>query len=516
MSESHIDELIITPALCEVVAVDTAEMHACVGKISSATHSIAGIIWRLQQVDQALANAHTVPGGAVSALPARHVLGTGFFRLGSIRAALERLSAELTTAAQRYHSAETSVWEQLRSATGSSRLWQETFGAGIPTVSQLLLAPPNAFLKALSDRHLTSSIDRPLAEYYSPKQRIAALFAGGPISFRQLTLFSPTSWLPLFPDFCRSAFGLSKALFPIADPGAPGINRAEGAGLARSLARVLHPGSDAVGGAAADGARTIEAVQAGLGYRTIELEKLPAEQVPGQRPVRSFSGSLAVMDELAIASGASPGEIRIDKVTSEAGTRSWQVFIPGGQGFDPAHAHSLLHTLSAVDGGATPSTAMILTALREVGAKKGEPIVMVGHSHGGITASALANNARVRAEFDIPMVLTAGSPLDRHELRPDTEIVALEHVEDFVPGLDGVELQARGGITTVSRALAASPNPEIAAGTGPAHGHDYPNYIDTAALADSHPQLAGARQRLESLIPDGRVETFRFRAEITR
>ena len=159
---------------------------------------------------------------------------------------------------------------------------------------------------------------------------------------------------------------------------------------------------------------------------------------------------------------------------------------------------------------------MVAAALREVGAQKGEPIVLVGHSHGGITASNFANDPRLRAEFDVPLVIAAGSPVDLHDIRPDTHVVSFEHTEDVITGVDGVQRQLKPGMTRVERTLADSSDPEIAGGAGIFHSHDYPNYIDTARLADEHPGLEHTRRRLAAIIPDGQVETYRFRAEITR
>src|SRR5699024_2905020 len=253
----------------------------------------------------------------------------------------------------------------------------------------------------------------------------------------------------------------------------PGLDRHQGTLLARELASVITPGGD-VGSAAAVGARAVDGVHAVFGHHRIFMQRLApkhADHDPTRAPVRTFGESIAVMEELEVGSSARPGEIRIDKVTSAEGEDSWQVFIPGGQGFDPGNVHSLLHTVSSVDSNPTPSAAMVTAAMRDAGVKKGERVVMVGHSHGGITARMLANYSRVRAEFDVELVITAGSPVDRHDIRPDTHVVSLEHTEDFVTGLDGVEWKSKPGMTRIERTLAESRDPEIAAGVGVHHSH---------------------------------------------
>lgn len=520
MGESaRVEELHITPELCAAVIVDPGELHANSHRLRSLAERLRSQLQLLEQVGDGLASAHTVPGGAVSAAPAQAALGLGVFRLRRLCVTIEHLAAALGEVAHRYEEAERNISDRFRTGlSGGYQWWRDTFGTWLPSPIDPLLYPVNRFFTAGAQAQMQALTDHPLATLASPRMRIAAIFSAGVIRYNQLRALSPIGWFRLLPDSFGAATGLHRALSPIWDPNSPGIDRAGGAALARALSGVIAPGGD-VGDGAAVGARVVDAVHAGLGHRGIRMERIGPKHDDGdptRAPVRTFADSIAVMKELEIASGAQSGELRIDRVTSAQGEHSWQVFIPGGQGFDPRDVHALLHTVSSVDSNPTPSTAMVVAALREVGVKKGEPVVMVGHSHGGITGSMLANDPRVRAEFDIPLVITAGSPIDRHDIRPDTHVVSFEHTEDFVTGLDGVEWQAKPGMTRVDRTLGESSDPETAAGVGPVHSHDFPNYIETAELADNHPDLAHTRSWLEAVIPEGEVETFRFRAEITR
>lgn len=518
MGGSRVEELHITPAMCAALVVEPEEIFAGARRLEQLSGRLGGYANALHDADRALAHAGTVPGGALSAAPARLALALALPRLYALTREVDRLSAAVRTAGERYEEAELSAMQSFQlGLTSGVALWRELNGGWIPQIWDPG-APMRRFFHAAGDHHLNQVTQRPLHTYPHPRVTIAALFSAGAVRFRQIRALSPAAWFHLLTDLHGTGRHLGKALRPIVDPNAPGIDRAEGALLARSLSRVL-TNSGEVGDGAALGARGVEALHSALGHRRIRMVQIPAKADDAdstRAPIRSFSDSIAVMEELKVGEGTESGELRIDRVTSQEGEVSWQVFFPGGQGFDPGNVHSLLHTLSAVDGGATPSMTMALAALREVGVKKGEPIVMVGHSHGGITATVLANNPRVRAEFDIPLVITAGSPTDRIDIRPDTHVIALEHTEDFVTGLEGVEWQAKPGMTRVERTLAESFDPEISAGVGVYHSHDYPNYIDTARLADEHPDLSHQRGMLEALIPEGEVETFRFRADITR
>lgn len=516
---ARVEELQITPEICAAVMVDSQELRASGEMLVAVSTQFRAHVGALESVDAALNHAYAVPGGAVSAAPVKAAVGMSIHRLRLLVYEVERLGAAAVRAAERYEDTEQTAWQRFSAGVhAGAGWWQRQFGTPIPMPLDPLLAPANRFLTAMSDTHMQALTAHPLALLTSPQQRIAAIFSSGMVRYNQLRGLSPMGWFRLLPDSIRAGRGLTRALAPITDPAESGLNRAEAAVFARALSAVIVPGGD-VGDGAGAGAAVVRTIHAGLGHESIRIDRVEpkhADRIRDRSPVRSFEESIAVMEELEVASGASPGEVRVDRVTSAEGEHSWQVFIPGGQGFDPRNVHSLLHTVSSVDSQPTPSAAMVVSVLRTVGAQKGEPIVMVGHSHGGITASMLANDPRVRAEFDVPLVITAGSPVDRHDIRPDTHVVTLEHTEDFVTGLDGVSWQAKPGMTRVDRTLGESSDPGAAGGVGPIHSHDYPTYIDTARLADAHPELEHTRSHLKALIPEGQVETFRFRADITR
>lgn len=67
----------------------------------------------------------------------------------------------------------------------------------------------------------------------------------------------------------------------------------------------------------------------------------------------------------------------------------------------------------------------------------GERVMAVGHSQGGIIAAALASVPLKDVGFDVDRVLTMGAPARRFKLRPGVKMVAIEHLQDIVPALDG-------------------------------------------------------------------------------
>src|SRR5699024_2277526 len=149
------------------------------------------------------------------------------------------------------------------------------------------------------------------------------------------------------------------------------------------------------GGSIKDGAkeitRAMSVVHGISGHKGVKIERIPPKHADADRdrkPVRTFEEAIGVMEELDPGQGADYGEISIDKIITDDGQTSWQVFLPGAQALNPENVHSLLNSPTAVDTELTPSMEMVAQALREVGATKGQPIVMVGHSHGGVTGSA--------------------------------------------------------------------------------------------------------------------------------
>lgn len=308
---------------------------------------------------------------------------------------------------------------------------------------------------------------------------------------------------------------LGKAVHGLIKPESNGINRQEGALLARSMTNVLNPGDDVSDGAMVVGSMVNQG-HVRSGHHGVEIERVgkPAKAKESSHPNRSMADSLAVMEELAGDEDTDLGLIRIDRITDTNGERAWQVYIPGGQGFDLSDVHSLLNSPNTVNAKVTPSAIMVTAAMKQAGVKKGENVVMVGHSHGGITASKLANDSQVRQHFDIPLVVAAGSPIDQHKIRSDTHVISLEHTEDFVPGLDGVAQGHKPGLTRVERTLTDSHDPKIAQGKGIHHTHDYPNYVDTAARADDSVEVARHSPTIEEIIPDGHVERFYYRGRI--
>lgn len=106
------------------------------------------------------------------------------------------------------------------------------------------------------------------------------------------------------------------------------------------------------------------------------------------------------------------------------------------------------------------------------------PVMLVGHSLGGIAAAGLASSPRFTAEHQVTHVMTMGAPVGRMPVPAETQVLSLEHTRDPVPRLDGQRNPDRATWVTVTR---------DAHGDGVVRAsqtHDVRGYVDTAALVD--------------------------------
>jgi pimeloyl-ACP methyl ester carboxylesterase len=135
----------------------------------------------------------------------------------------------------------------------------------------------------------------------------------------------------------------------------------------------------------------------------------------------------------------------------------------------------------------------ILAAMHRAGIGAHEPVLLVGHSLGGMEAAAILARG---SDFDVTHVVTAGSPTAQVDGFPaGSHVLSLEHRGDVVPLLDG------------------SPNPDSVQQTtvifdaGDGRGgvvaqHEYPAYVAGAAAADASADPS-VREQLHSLRAHG-------------
>ncbi len=141
--------------------------------------------------------------------------------------------------------------------------------------------------------------------------------------------------------------------------------------------------------------------------------------------------------------------------------------------------------LALMTGRLPDAAAMVAAALEADGAQPGDPVMLTGHSLGGIVATALAGNANFTARFNVAAVVTAGSPTGRIDLPTTVNAIHFEGTRDIVPGLDGTPNPDTPTRVTVHHDARESELPELGgAGEDIGSAHHLDTYGQSARLVD--------------------------------
>lgn len=155
-------------------------------------------------------------------------------------------------------------------------------------------------------------------------------------------------------------------------------------------------------------------------------------------------GDLA--DEVAAAYDKSPDheQLLIRRVTQADGSSAWVVSIPGTAQWwprssaDPADLGGNLLIMAGLPSSLYPAVATCLTsAMRQAGVAPGtEPVMLVGHSQGGIVAARMAQDRDFSERFDVTEVVTFASPVTGMDLPDGINGLDISNQGDGVPRLD--------------------------------------------------------------------------------
>ena len=198
---------------------------------------------------------------------------------------------------------------------------------------------------------------------------------------------------------------------------------------------------------------------------------------------------LSAVGALYPEGGGALGTVGVQRLERPDGSRAWVVAIPGtqtgGLGWG-ANPMDMATNLRLMAGAADDGTELVARALAQAGVRRGEPILLAGHSQGGMVAMALAGSASFAARYDVAAVLTAGSPVAAQVVPATTPVLHLEHRQDVVPALDGRPSPALPNRTTAIRDLQVSADlgdRTAARAPGPAHKLD--TYVRTARVVSA-------------------------------
>jgi pimeloyl-ACP methyl ester carboxylesterase len=272
--------------------------------------------------------------------------------------------------------------------------------------------------------------------------------------------------------------------------------------------------------------------------QTAALAASALAMVPGMReqplrvqaaPPRSAPAARGLGHLMATVADCPDRTVRVDAVRDTAGRRAWVVSVPGTStwspvpGRDPFDLTSDLRTMGGRDNAARQQ---VLAAMRVAGVPKDEPVLLVGHSLGGMVAAQVAADPAARNEFRITHLVTAGSPVASSGVPDDVQVLSIEHDHDLVPALDGAAnpdraswVTARTTTPVAPDAGPAGPRPDAPAAPRPdvarqhnavSAAHVATGYAVTASALDasSDPSLVAYRAGLAPFLaetPDARV-----------
>ncbi|WP_460701778.1 hypothetical protein [Myceligenerans halotolerans] len=295
-----------------------------------------------------------------------------------------------------------------------------------------------------------------------------------------------------------------------------------GHGLAWS-AGARRPG---VPGAAGELAEAVRAAPGDALGQSVRLERVAPEDFAGGAPAWRDHGAgtleeaLGRVDDLYPRRGAPEATIAVQRVTGPGDATSWAVLVPGTQSVPPAaHPWDGLTDLELVAERPDQATQAVEAAMSDAGVGPDEPVVLVGHSLGGIVVTALASRPEFAERYRIGGVVTAGAPTATFRTPPGVPVLHLETAEEVVSAVDGrssAENPRAPDRVTVGRTLAdSSAEADVAASGDTSRAHSIGTHARTLALAreSGDVRVADVVGRIEPLLRAERAETAFYRSE---
>ncbi len=204
--------------------------------------------------------------------------------------------------------------------------------------------------------------------------------------------------------------------------------------------------------------------------------------------------------------------IDVRKVTGTDGTVSYIVDIPGTTvwnfpGEKTSNANDFGTDLNAMAGNPTVLEKGIREALRQSHVGPHDPVMLVGHSQGGIVAARAANDFVSSGQYNVTHVVTAGSPIGRISVPDNVQVLSLENRNDIVPHLDASDNPDTANRTTVT----FDHQTETMKGNHRLAG----NYSAVARQLDSSndPSVEAFRKSMGNFTGGSKVETYRYKVE---
>lgn len=249
---------------------------------------------------------------------------------------------------------------------------------------------------------------------------------------------------------------------------------------------------------------------------TVVVPRIGSAQLPVPRDTAVALANVALSyreGTLTGLPGTPTGTITVQRLDRPDGTVAWVVAIPGTQaGGFTSDAVMDLGTNVRLEGGIPDDmTQSVAEAMRLAGIHEDDPVMLVGHSQGGMVAMNAA--AVLTGTYAIGAVVTAGSPdkpLPFPRVPPSVQVLHLRHEGDAIHQLDG---RSSRGDENVRVVVADGPQGRAGRVESPSDPHRVGRYVDTAErvqLEADDPQLRDWYRAADRILgPEGTTATTR-------
>lgn len=238
--------------------------------------------------------------------------------------------------------------------------------------------------------------------------------------------------------------------------------------------------------------------------QTVGVGSDPAQNGHRSTPVPSslaqiMGGVTAAYDDGGKA-GTPDAAVRITVVDKGNGP-AYIVTVPGTSEWNVRSGSNPMDTvgnLSSASGSMSTASQAVQMAMQRAGIPSNAPVMLVGHSQGGMTAANLAADPEFRGHFNVTNVMTYGSPIDSTRIPSDVNTLALQHPFDVVPRLDLGNSKPGGPVlvgweSSNGATVVTLPSP-AGSGMGDVVGnHDYNAYVASVEANESSGALAAYR-----------------------
>lgn len=132
-------------------------------------------------------------------------------------------------------------------------------------------------------------------------------------------------------------------------------------------------------------------------------------------------------------------KVDIRRTELNDGTMHYTVHVVGlnptaGTG-DP---NNLANSISAAYGHETDVEIAVREAMRQAGIGPNDPVMLVGHSLGGLTVANLAENDEFQSSYRIDSVVAIGATIHNRDIEPPTRVLQITNPNDDVVTLTSI------------------------------------------------------------------------------